>query len=67
MMLVINRYTNPNTNKVTICVHEMKGHKIVKSYSPMCESNIDLFKGRKAMIFNVAKSTDLNKVKIICV
>jgi hypothetical protein len=66
-MLIINRYVNPNTNKTTICVHEMKGHKVVKSYSPMCESNIDLFKGRKAMIFNVARSTDLLKVNFISI
>lgn len=64
-MLIINRYKNPHTLKVTICVHEMKAHKVVKSYAPMDESNIVLFKGKKVMLCDVSHSAMLEKVNLV--
>lgn len=64
-MLIINRYTCPNTLKRTICVHEVKSYKVFKSYAPMNESNIELFKGKNAMIFDVSHSNMLEKINLI--
>ena len=42
MMLVINRYENRQTGKVTIQAHVIKGKQVLKSYAPCCMSMIDL-------------------------
>ena len=42
MMLVINRYENRQTGKVTIQAHVIKGKKLIKSYAPCCHSLIDI-------------------------
>ena len=42
MMLVINRYENRQTGKVTIQAHVIKGKKLIKSYAPCCYSLIDM-------------------------
>ena len=41
-MLVINRYENRQTGKVTIQAHVIKGKKLIKSYAPCCYSLIDM-------------------------
>ena len=41
-MLVINRYENRQTGKVTIQAHVIKGKKLIKSYAPCCDSLIDM-------------------------
>lgn len=64
-MLIINRYTCPNTLKRTICVHEVRNYKLAKSYAPMSECNIELFKGKNAMIFDVSHSNMLEKINHI--
>ena len=42
MMLVVNRYENRQTGKVTIQAHVVKGKKLIKSYAPCCHSLIDM-------------------------
>ena len=41
-MLVINRYENRQTGKVTIQAHVLKGKNVIKSYAPCCDSLIDM-------------------------
>jgi hypothetical protein len=41
-MLVVNRYENRQTGKVTIQAHVIKGKQVLKSYAPCCYSMIDL-------------------------
>ena len=41
-MLVVNRYENRQTGKVTIQAHVIKGKKLIKSYAPCCHSLIDM-------------------------
>lgn len=41
-MLIINRYENRQTGKVTIQAHVIKGKKLIKSYAPCCYSLIDM-------------------------
>lgn len=41
-MLVVNRYENRQTGKVTIQAHVIKGKKLIKSYAPCCYSLIDM-------------------------
>ena len=41
-MLVVNRYENRQTGKVTIQAHVIKGKKIIKSYAPCCHSLIGM-------------------------
>ena len=41
-MLIINRYENRQTGKVTIQAHVIKGKQVLKSYAPCCMSMIDL-------------------------
>ena len=41
-MLVINRYENRQTGKVTIQAHVIKGKKLIKSYAPCCDSLINI-------------------------
>ena len=66
-MLIINKYTNPQTGAVSVCCHIMKNEKITKSYKPMHEDDLELFKGRfkRAMINNVSHHSRLNFVEIM--
>lgn len=41
-MLVINKYENRQTGKITIQAHVIKGKQVLKSYAPCCISMIDL-------------------------
>lgn len=41
-MLVINRYENRQTGKVTIQAHVVKGKQVIKSYAPCCDSLINM-------------------------
>ena len=41
-MLLVNRYENRQTGKVTIQAHVIKGKQVLKSYAPCCMSMIDL-------------------------
>ena len=41
-MLVINRYENRQTGRVTIQAHVIKGKKLIKSYAPCCDSLINI-------------------------
>ena len=41
-MLVIKRYENRQTGKVTIQAHVLKGKKLIKSYAPCCDSLINI-------------------------
>ena len=66
-MLIINKYTNPQTGLITVCCHVMKNEKVIKSYSPMAENDLELFKGRfkRAMVNHVSHYSRLNFVEII--
>ena len=66
-MLMINKYTNPQTGAVSVCCHIMKNEKITRSYKPMHEDDLELFKGRfkRAMINNVSHRSRLNFVEIM--
>ena len=66
-MLIINKYTNPQTGQVSVCCHIMKNEKVIKSYKPMHEDDLELFKGRfkRAMINNVSHRSRLNFVEIM--
>ena len=66
-MLIINKYTNPQTGAVSVCCHVMKNEKVIKSYNPMSENDLELFKGRfkRAMINNVSHRSRLNFVEIM--
>ena len=66
-MLIINKYTNPQTGAVSVCCHIMKNEKITRSYNNMSENDLDLFKGRfkRAMINNVSHHSRLNFVEIM--
>ena len=66
-MLIINKYTNPQTGAVSVCCHVMKNEKVIKSYKTMHEDDLDLFKGRfkRAMINNVSHRSRLNFVEIM--
>mgnify|MGYP003563573993 CR=1 FL=1 len=41
-MLIVNRYENRQTGKITIQAHVIKGKQVLKSYAPCCISMIDL-------------------------
>ena len=66
-MLIINKYTNPQTGAVSVCCHIMKNEKVIKSYSPMAEDDLELFKGRfkRTMINNVSHTSRLNFVEML--
>ena len=66
-MLIINKYTNPQTGAVSVCCHIMKNEKVIKSYGTMTEKGLELFKGRykRAMINNVSHWSRLNFVEIL--
>ena len=66
-MLIINKYTNPQTGAVSVCCHIMKNEKITRSYNNMSENDLDLFKGRfkRAMINHVSHRSRLNVVEIL--
>lgn len=65
-MLIINKYTNPQTGAVSVCCHIMKNEKLIKSYGTMSENDLELFKGRfkRAMINHVSHHSRLNVVEI---
>ena len=66
-MLIINKYTNPQTGAVSVCCHIMKNEKITRSYNNMAENDLDLFKGRfkRAMVNHVSHHSRLNFVEIV--
>jgi hypothetical protein len=41
-MLIVNRYENKQTGKITIQAHVIKGKQVLKSYAPCCFSMIGL-------------------------
>lgn len=66
-MLIINKYINPQTGAVSVCCHVMKNEKIIRSYKPMSEDDLDLFKGRfkRAMINHVSHYSRLNVIEML--
>ena len=66
-MLIINKYTNPQTGAVSVCCHVMKNEKLIKSYGTMTEKGLELFKGRfkRAMVNHVSHHSRLNVVEIM--
>ena len=66
-MLIINKYTNPCTGQVSVCCHVMKNEKVIKSYNPMAEDDLELFKGRfkRAMINHVSHYSRLSIIEIM--
>lgn len=66
-MLIINKYTNPQTGAVSVCCHIMKNEKITRSYNNMSENDLDLFRGRfkRAMVNHVSHHSRLNFVEIV--
>ena len=64
---MINKYINPQTGLITVCCHVMKNEKIIKSYNPMAEDDLELFKGRfkRAMINHVSHRSRLNFVEML--
>lgn len=65
-MLIINKYTNPQTGVVSVCCHIMKNEKLIKSYGTMNEEALELFKGRfkRTMINHVSHHSRLPFVEI---
>lgn len=66
-MLVINRYENRQTGKVTIQAHVIKGKKLIKSYAPCCQSLIDMIAQNYSfyLLCDVDYYSKLNNVKIV--
>lgn len=66
-MLVINRYTDPNTLKVTLYGHILKGGTIQESLGRFDESLLkQVTRGYKFYLFrDVLRSSELNKVEIV--
>lgn len=66
-MLIINKYTNPQTGAVSVCCHIMKNEKLIKSYNTMHEDDLELFKGRfkRAMVNHVSHYSRLNVIEIM--
>ena len=66
-MLVINRYENRQTGKVTIQAHVIKGKKLIKSYAPCCYSLIDMIAQNYSfyLLCDVDYYSKLNTVKIV--
>lgn len=66
-MLVINRYENRQTGKVTIQAHVIKGKKLIKSYAPCCQSLIDMIAQNYSfyMLCDVDYYSKLNTVNIV--
>ena len=66
-MLVVNRYENRQTGKITIQAHVIKGKKLIKSYAPCCQSLIDMIASSYSfyLLCDVDYYSKLNTVKII--
>ena len=66
-MLVVNRYENRQTGKVTIQAHVIKGKKLIKSYAPCCQSLIDMIAQNYSfyMLCDVDYYSKLSTVKIV--
>ena len=66
-MLVVNRYENRQTGKVTIQAHVIKGKKLIKSYAPCCYSLIDMIAQNYSfyMLCDVDYYSKLSNVKIV--
>ena len=68
-MLVINRYENRQTGKVTIQAHVLKGKKLIKSYAPCCDSLINIIAQNYSfyLLTDVAYYSKLKTVNIVSV
>ena len=68
-MLVINRYENRQTGKVTIQAHVLKGKNVIKSYAPCCDSLIDMIAQNYSyyLLCDVDYFSKLKSVKIVSV
>lgn len=66
-MLVINRYENRQTGKITIQAHVIKGKNVLKSYAPCCSSLIDIIASSYNfyLLCDVDYYSKLNNVKIV--
>ena len=65
-MLLINRYTCPQTKLKTIQAHEIVNNEIKRSYSKMPYDNINLFSNYdNVLLVNVSKASELKKVNFI--
>ena len=66
-MLVVNRYENRQTGKVTIQAHVIKGKKLIKSYAPCCHSLIGMIAQNYSfyMLCDVDYYSKLSNVKIV--
>ena len=66
-MLVVNRYENRQTGKVTIQAHVIKGKKLIKSYAPCCHSLIDMIAQNYSfyLLCDVDYYSKLKTVKIV--
>ena len=66
-MLIINRYENRQTGKVTIQAHVIKGKKLIRSYAPCCHSLIDMIAQNYSfyLLCDVDYYSKLKTVKIV--
>ena len=66
-MLVVNRYENRQTGKVTIQAHVIKGKKLIKSYAPCCQRLIDMIAQKYSfyLLCDVDYHYKLKKVNIV--
>ena len=66
-MLVINRYTDPNTLKVTLYGHILKGGNVQKALGRFDESLLQqVTRGYKFFLFrDVLRSSQLEKIEIV--
>lgn len=64
-MLVINRYTCPMHQKVSIQAHHIKADGTVKSYGKMSIDDIDIFENhQKVLICDVVRAANLKEVNL---
>ena len=66
-MLVINRYTDPNTLKITLYGHVLKGGTLHQSLGRFDESLLkQVTRGYKFFLFrDVLRSSQLSKIEIV--
>ena len=68
-MLIINRYENRQTGKVTIQAHVLKGKTLIKSYAPCCISMLDLIAQNYSfyLLNDVSYYNKLNTINIVTI
>lgn len=65
-MLIINRYTCPIHQKVSIQAHHLKDDGTVKSYGKMTIDDLELFEGHQnVLICDVVRASNLKDINLL--